>query len=76
MVVNTKNKMNSSVINSLDSDSYPFISFGGKLSQDIALLNFDFKNLPHSPMNFPTTIFCYINRNLNNFIFLLGSLNH
>ena len=35
--------MNSSIINSLDSDSYPFISFVGKLSQDIALLNFDFK---------------------------------
>jgi len=44
-VVNTKNKMNSSIMNSLDSDSYPFISFGGKFSQDIALLNFDFKKI-------------------------------
>ena len=44
-VLNTKNKMNSSIMNSLDSDSYPFISFGGKFSQDIALLNFDFKKI-------------------------------
>ena len=36
--------MNSSIMSSLDSDLYPFISFG-KFSQDIALLNFDFKKI-------------------------------
>ena len=44
-VMNSKNKMNSIVMNSLDSDSYPFMSFGIKFSQDIALLNFDFKKI-------------------------------
>jgi len=44
-VINSRNKMNSSIINFLDSDSYPFVSFGLKFTQDIALLNFDYKKI-------------------------------